>query len=275
MPKKRRRAQTGRGPSEPGAQDATPSVGEPEVKTTTPRAADTPQPPPPDRTTGQARTPNVVTHPNLEFAVRTQAPPKVRKFLEKYGDNKIQWIQICRKPVYAFIQKAINFVRKFTGANKNADYDKLFHLYALIKLSPSGEEVKIERNQVFNITNIAQVDRKPKDGECRSVRVPMGTLAEIMKRASSGPGNWWRYHPINNNCQDAIIDLLKAGGVLTPPLKTFIKQDVSQLLPKFVGDVAAKVTDAAHTADIALEGNGRPMQGSGIEEKKRMVCRFD
>lgn len=190
------------------------------------------------------------------FSVRTQAPPKVRKFLNTYGNQKIVNIGVYRKPIISLIQKAVNWIRKLTGREANKEYDKLFHLYIVFTLE-NGQVFKMERNQVMNVQRATQNDLTGPNVESKSVAVPHMTIKEMFDKASGGKAEFFRYHPTLRNCQTFVKDMLKAGGVLTTSLHSFIVQDVKSLLPKFITDIAEKVTDVAHVADKIIHGDGK------------------
>lgn len=193
--------------------------------------------------------------------VRNQAPPQVRKFLEQHNGWMVRTIDVCRVPIFGIIQKLINVLRKLTLQKQNALYDKLFHLYMVVSIqSPDGKSmrnVRIERNQTFEISPVKISDLDPSDGECKKVSAPSNTdIVAFIGKAVKGP-DFWRYHPISNNCQEMLIQVLRANNVLTPALETFIKQDVSDLLPKIFGDLGQAITDKAHGFDRIVSGNGK------------------
>jgi hypothetical protein len=104
-------------------------------------------------------------------AVRTQAPPSVRKFIEAHKDDTIVSATVCRKPIFSIIQKTINILRKITFQKANPTFDKLFHLYMYLQLkSPDGKisNIKIERNQTMELTQ-GTPDSSPKGSECKPV----------------------------------------------------------------------------------------------------------
>jgi hypothetical protein len=198
---------------------------------------------------------------------RDVAPPSVRKFLEAHKGDEIVSATVCRKPIFGIIQKTINILRKITFRKANPTFDKLFHLYIYMTLkSPSGKttNIKAERNQTFEITSASG----PKVGECMPIGKFKGKFGEVVNRAvSSNKLNFWQYDAVNNNCQDMIISLLKAGSVNTSALSKFVKQDVKGLLPDFITKGAKKVTDLAHGFDRLISGDGATNKQKGIKRK--------
>jgi hypothetical protein len=194
-----------------------------------------------------------------DLAPRNVPPPKERKFLEENKDAMIVSLRICRKPIFSILQRMINLIQKFSRHRKNAMYDKLFHLYALVVLD-NGTAFMMERNEVFHIKE----GYKDDDGECVDVKSPSHKFGEIINKcvANNGDENFWHYDAIQNNCQDFIISFLNACGVNDPDIQKFVKQDVSQLLPNFVKKVVRKVTDVAHGVDKVINGEGQEVTKS-------------
>jgi hypothetical protein len=187
---------------------------------------------------------------------RDVAPPSFRKFLETHKGDEIVSATVCRKPIFGIIQKTINILRKITFRKANPTFDKLFHLYIYMTLkSPEGKttNIKMERNQTFEQT----VASGAKVGECENIGKFKGKFGEVINKAvKANKLNFWQYDATENNCQDMIMSLLRAGGVATPALTKCIKQDVKGLLPDFITRGAKKVTDIAHGVDRLISGEG-------------------
>jgi len=182
----------------------------------------------------------------------------------------IQDITICRIPIFSLIQKGINIIRKLSSKEKNEEFDRLYHLYMLIKLKcPDGgsQYIRMERNQTFEINPATDSDLKAnlKGGECISSPHPQNTtLNDFIGRVIVKQGkDFWRYDAVTNNCQDMVISVLKESGVLTDSVKKFVKQNTNDLLPGTIGRIAKAITDKAHGFDVLLKGKGRGKIGCG------------
>ncbi|OYZ34478.1 MAG: hypothetical protein B7Y30_06510, partial [Campylobacterales bacterium 16-40-21] len=67
------------------------------------------------------------------------------------------------------------------------------------------------------------------------------------------------YNPWNENCQMFLLDILQSNDLLTEHAKQFIYQDISELvqkMPSVTKYIGKKLTDAAHTANILIHGQG-------------------
>lgn len=168
--------------------------------------------------------------------------------------NKISSIQVCRSPIQSYIQKIIDLV-----SIKSTPYDKLFHLYGLIKLD-NGATYRFEKNQVIEIAKY----NKDSDSDCVSVPMNKDILFGefFMKAQTAGGADYFKYDGFTNNCQDFILTCLRANSLLNPELSKFIKQDVQNLVPPLIEKFGRKVTDLAAAADVLVNGEG--MMGYGL-----------
>lgn len=179
---------------------------------------------------------------------RNNYSPSIRKLLPMLADKKILSIQICRSPIQSFIQKIIDIVKI-----KETPYDKFFHLYGIIKLD-DGQSYRFEKNQVIEITKSS----KETDSDCVPASGSGILFGEFFMKAQQSAGEtYFKYDGFTNNCQDFIITCLKANGILTAQLTTFIKQDASKLVPPLLETLGKKVTDLAGAADVLVHGEGK------------------
>lgn len=202
---------------------------------------------------------------------RQDYPPKVRDVLRQYGSGQVYDLLIMREPVQSYIDKALNVITlgKWNEAKRELNYDRLFHLSMIAFLSmPNGSkaQLKIEKNEVINITpNI-----KSHVGESIHVPVPCCiTLGEMMKKAeeATGPG-FFTYEAFNNNCQIFLLSILKANGLATRDIDSFIKQNAEELLkrlPSYTRPFAKAITGLAGVANRLMYGEGNMyMEAKGI-----------
>lgn len=74
---------------------------------------------------------------------RSDLAPKVKKILEKVGDDVIVSAVVYRKPVQSFIQSVIRTVSSYP-------YDNIFHLSIIFKTN-KGQQVLLEKNAAINM----------------------------------------------------------------------------------------------------------------------------
>lgn len=216
-------------------------------------------------------------------------PKKVATFTNAHKDWKIIGIKVCRVPIIPIIEKVI---RQFPGVDaelKKRGIDILYHLYMTMTLEhPSGAQkeikfshgskaprvkpvkipqrdgIRLERNQVFQISPEQPGDNLPegKGAACINIPAPrpeitFGTaMANFVKEATARSKEYgpWRYHPFLNNCQDALLSFLKGMGKLTPQAQSFIKQQTDNLVSKTLARVGSTITDIAGGVTNAIGG---------------------
>jgi len=192
--------------------------------------------------------------------IRTGYPPSSRATIERYGDWRIVALHLRRDPVQSAIHTAFNILSlgQWDKARRDSNFDRLFHLGLVATVEKNGErhDVLIEKNEVINIG-----EAKPKmpGSEIISTPAPNTTLEDFLIKGEEAVGRerFFLYDPFKYNCQDFIMALLSANGVLTKPAQTFIKQDIVSLverLPSYVAPVARAITDIGALANVALEG---------------------
>ena len=180
---------------------------------------------------------------------RTTYPPNVRKYIT---DTQISSIVICRAPIRGVFDTLLNIVSigGWARAKESIGIDKALHLYMVI----NGNTI-LERNHV--------VTMKPggvkSDAQTMNVNIPAGlTFKTLLEKTAAAVGpSLQRYDGRDNNCQVFLTQVLRANNMLTPELNSFINQDIKGIfskLPEFVGDLAKKVTDVAHIADVVVNG---------------------
>jgi len=199
---------------------------------------------------------------DVSRGIRTNYPPSSRKVIDKYGDWKIESLTLRRDPVQSALHVAFQLVTlgQWNKARASENKEKLFHLGIVLGLvSPNGEKasVLVEKNEVINIG----MPKKTTGGtEIVSSTAPVGeTLRTFLDKGlnSVGAEQFFKYDPFKNNCQDFILLLLRANGVITPSAEAFVKQDVNGLLnklPSWTGAIAKGITDIGGLANVAIEG---------------------
>jgi len=186
-----------------------------------------------DRVTGTAK---------AIFKGQSRLQPPERKLMEQYGEKVITKIVIQRAPIKTV--PVDNLMNLITGGNFNKSlkeygYDKLFHLFMIITLEDLTE-ISLEKNETI------QMKKSPQKSDYESLNVSLSgkviTLNELMEKTSNLMGsNFFPYHPINNNCQTFISSVMKAIGLNTSQIDTFVNQPVDKLFETY--DKSGKLTN--------------------------------
>ncbi len=189
--------------------------------------------------------------------VRTDYPPNVKRWLKDHGDEKILSITVIREPINSMISKAINWISlgEFDKHKQELGFDKLFHLFAVIKFE-KGEEARIEKNHVIEMYK--NNGKSYSNSEKISVNSNGKTLTDLLENAyKKGGPSLFKYNSGNANCQNFLTTLLSSSGLLTSTASSFINQNVKTLIDKLhpiVRKTIDTVTDIADRGDSLLNG---------------------
>ena len=180
-------------------------------------------------------------------------PPSLTSIQNKYGNELITKIDVCRNPVPSTITTAMNAV-SFGGFNKilkTEPYDKLFHLF--LKITTNISSFIIEKNERINASTTI-----PKITESMNVIFSNGlTFNQLIQNTRNYMGNrFLQYDPSTNNCQDFVLAILQSNNILTDELKQFIKQDTSQIFKSNpnLGKISKGLTDIGAKINIIQQG---------------------
>lgn len=215
----------------------------------------------------------VNTVKQLVSGVREFASPPLRHYLEKYGEEKINAIKVCRRPIKSAIESVLN-VLSFGqyNANKNAlQYDKMFHLFLVIQFR-NHQVVKLEKNHVVELSNC---NFDTNNIECLPVHVRENTtLNSLLTNAekSRGARAIYVYDSVQANCQFFCRDILSSSNMINAECNQFIMQDAESVM-KHLGllhTISKKLTDAAHMGDIIYEGQGIKSES---QRKNKISCK--
>jgi len=204
----------------------------------------------------------VKKYTNVVLHGRNDYPPKVRKIIDKYGNDIIKSAVIQRAPVPSLLTGALSAVSlgQFGNNLENAPYDKLFHL-SLVLTTEGGVNILLEKNEVINMdTNV----RPQKNTESKAV--PLNgqvTLNELLEKTKSQMGGkYFGYSARDNNCQDFILAIMTANNIGNEEDKTFVKQDTKQLfkdmpilrkISNTITDLGSKVNEITTGAGVDFE----------------------
>jgi hypothetical protein len=182
---------------------------------------------------------------------RKPGSPEVDRFVQSHGGEVIKKITICREPLGSMVKRQLNKV------TKDMNYDKLFHLF--ITFETNSGSYRTERNE------IVRVYKGGVGGE--TMNVPMNkqvTVAEFFGNVIKKEGDaLWSYNAVKNNCQDYVLSILGASGLLPSNARSFVKQDIPALfkkLPGYTEAIAKGVTDFAARL--------RVLAGMGLKTKR-------
>tara|TARA_R110002126_G_scaffold40843_4_gene119600 strand:+ start:1411 stop:2133 length:723 start_codon:yes stop_codon:yes gene_type:complete len=169
------------------------------------------------------------------FGAKLAYSNKIKQILDKYGTKKIVKINIARSPIEQVIEKALNVISlgKWNKLRKKYYYDTLFHLSLQITLE-DNTIVSFEKIDIVDLTIEKKCDDK--NTECKSVPFSNNclTLNMLVKDPlkSIPKEEYFKYSSFQYNCQDFVSKILDYFNLLTPSAKSFIYQDIQQIVEK-------------------------------------------
>jgi len=189
------------------------------------------------------------------LSFRLDYPIRVKKILEIYGENAIDYIEIGRTPIPRFLKFLLNVVSfgEFGKRFRQSEYNNLYHLFIVI-ITIEGVRIHLEKNQVIS----SKLDFKiPPNTELMNVYDISEniTINEFLFNGllRQGRDKFFTYSSASNNCQDFILNLLKANHI-DGDILSFVKQDTTQFFEGLthVRKVTNTVTDVAGIADTVI-----------------------
>lgn len=200
---------------------------------------------------------------DLFRGIKKEYTNSAKKGIQKYGNLRIVAITVCRQPIMAILDKVINVISfgKWSRAKKEENFDKLFHLFMLVRFDNNSSCI-VEKNEKININGNYKIN-----DQTEQIAVPLNgqqlTLNNILETAlkTVGQDQYFLYHPITNNCQNYILNLLKSSNLGDQDDYTFIKQDVTTLAKKI-----GKTTTTIMKGVTDLGAKFAEVTGRGMED---------
>jgi len=190
-------------------------------------------------------------------------PPYSRETLKKYGSHKVVNGILFRTPIPSALSSGI----KYIVDNKKIHYDTLFHLGIILTLD-NGILINVDKDQVIHINKINKIPMQSTITGTELQEINLNnhiyTLDQVINntRTRMGDRKFEFYDPVHSNCQDLIINLLKANKYGSNQDEIFIKQDLSDLVKNikyypYFKSFVDRIIDVARLADIIAFGSGR------------------
>ena len=132
---------------------------------------------------------------------RKSLSPKVQSILNKYGNEKIIYISIGRKPINELITKFIKVI-------STTPYDTLFHLFIISHTNKAN--ILLEKNEVINMAINPHIE-----AEYINITIPKHvTINKLLENTSQQMSDKFiKYSAYGNNCQDFIQNILLSNNI--------------------------------------------------------------
>ena len=208
----------------------------------------------------------------LLFFPSNRLSNKASNVLKKYANKNIQRIIIQRAPLVSPINIFLNVISlgQLQKKIKSLGYDNIFHLSMLVTID--GNELTIEKNEKINIQ---EGDNAPiNDRQTMEVYIDREiTLDELLYKTKEfmGEHDFYQYNSKTNNCQDFLLGILSANGLLNNELTSFIKQNAEEIfesLPNWMSSLSQLITDT-YAKIGEFKGDGKPKRKSKRKPKRK------
>lgn len=203
-------------------------------------------------------------------AKRFDFGPDARALLQNVGDSPVFSMEVARYPVQKFASAIVNTV-SYGAVNKltkEKGWGSMWHLFLILRIADQEYELGKEANVVFR-----KFDRSIRERSgFASMELALSADHVLTPRIlidgglrTMGRDMFYLYDGKDNNCQRWCLNMLgaaHAGGYVAfdwPTVDAFVYQDLSKVWSSAhhsVPTVFRKITDLAHTLDVAVHGEG-------------------
>jgi len=187
---------------------------------------------------------------------RKGASPSLRKFLDQHGDESIIDLKLSKQPISNYLTRFLDVISlgNFSKKLKDLGYQNAEH-WGLNVVTTKGNYV-IEKNAFIEAR-----DMEKKAGEQLvdiAPHIPENlTIRGLINNAAKDDPTFWRYRADSANCQRLVQDLLNKNNINH---NDEVAVQNAQELVDAIGPakpVLNTITDAAHTIDTVIHGEGK------------------
>lgn len=176
------------------------------------------------------------------------APEEIQEFIDYNGHLKIISLLVKRVPLPNFYEDILSVIsfNKWKNEKENYNLKNMFHTY-FVACFENDKKCIIEKTEIVNITSVLTQDTALTESYDINLVRPI-TLYDFVHNTIDkvGEERFYVYDNIKQNCQVFCTDILRANGILTEELNSFIMQDVEKLFAE-LGSSVDNVIDGSTT----------------------------
>lgn len=156
--------------------------------------------------------------------------PKYHNNLKKFGDEVITKLQVVRRPIDKLTNFLMNIISlgQFSKGMKESGFDSMFHLAVIINDKYNLEKISnltLDDKGKSIIKSNSEVMDVPLNNKNYTIQQALDNTLKVM-----GTHNFYNYNAYHQNCQDMIINFLKANGYGNQEVYNFVKQDMGNII---------------------------------------------
>lgn len=181
-------------------------------------------------------------------------PKRFRLFIKKHGRDKIKTLAMMRAPVAKPGVMAMQLLTagRWEEFKKRGGVDEVYHTSIIINGDIVLEKLdKVEGRVDAGYSKMEGAELYPID-----VNEDI-TIAEFLEKGRKQMGTaFYTYDAFRSNCQDWVMNMVSANGLLDAEGRKWIKQDIDKLikeLPALTKYAAVKLTDVARDTGNVIE----------------------
>jgi hypothetical protein len=179
-----------------------------------------------------------------------------QNILKLFGNIYIKEITIYRKPISSLIKQSLNTLSngQFLKNLKNSPYDDVYHLFIVITLEDNNKFI-VEKNERINIEKLNDIEYfNLTNNKIQKQNILINEkikFIDLLNNTYNLMGkNYFIYDSGSYNCQNYILNILKANHLNNNDYENFIYQNPIYLyhnldnlnrVSKIITDIAAKI----------------------------------
>jgi hypothetical protein len=145
--------------------------------------------------------------------------------------------------------------------------------FPILKLTTNVQKIPYNRENNLEATEKGETIKELYDDKFRNkfiteivIRKSLNDYIQTAKKYMKD--KFFPYHPSTNNCQDFILQMLKANGINDENAFNFVKQDTTMIFKNkgYLSSLAKGVTDLGGYADVVLQGGS--IKGNALTNKE-------
>ena len=191
-------------------------------------------------------------------------PKSYRNMLKRFGDAKIERIEVCRTPLSGIASVLLQAISLGKWSEIKKAHDEIYHLY-MVLYTDKGM-LYTERNETPILSTGKPAETKETQKQVITLTKPI-TVGEMVDKTVKRVGldKFVRYDSWKNNCQVYVKDMLSANGLWTEALNGFVLQDTRKMAEEFPSlgkRIGQAITDVAGAGrrlaeEVALKRGGK------------------
>lgn len=182
-------------------------------------------------------------------------PKRFRQFIKAHGRDKIQSLSMVRAPVArpGVLAMQLLTAGRWEEFKKKAGVDSVYHTGLVI----NGNLVLEKLDKLEGRVDASHTKGEGLEMYAVHIEANKMTVAEFLEKGRRQMGTkFYTYDAFRSNCQDWVMNMVSANGLLDAEGRTFIKQDIDRLvkaLPELTKTAAVKITDVARDVTNVAE----------------------